>query len=49
MKQIRFIQGMVVKETENSLRDTYCTGPYRDMLLSKILEAKEYLRQAWTQ
>jgi hypothetical protein len=44
IKPIRFIQGTVVKETENSLRDTYCTGPYRDLLFSKILEAKEYLR-----
>jgi len=33
IKPIRFLQGTVVKETENSLRDTYVTGPYRAAMI----------------
>ncbi len=40
IKPIRFIQGTVIKETENSLREVYATGPYRPAMFQKIMETK---------
>lgn len=49
IKPIRFIQGTVVKETENSLRDCYGAGPYKDNLLKKLVELKEHMKARWQQ
>lgn len=38
IKPIRLIQGTVVKETENSLRETYASGPFKENLFKKIIE-----------
>ena len=47
IKPIRFLQGTVVKETENSLRDTYVTGPYRAAMIQKIIETKDLMKAIW--
>ncbi|CDW77825.1 gram domain-containing protein [Stylonychia lemnae] len=47
IKPIRFIQGTVVKETESSLRECYGTGPYKESLISKVIELKKYLKERW--
>lgn len=47
IKPIRFLQGTVVKETENSLKDCYGSGLYKEALTKKILEIRPYLKQKW--
>ncbi len=44
IKPIRFLQGTVVKETENSLKDCYSTGLYKEALTKKIIELRPYLK-----
>ena len=45
IKPIRLIQGTVVKETENSLRETYAQGPFKENLFSKIIELQAHMKQ----
>lgn len=49
IKPIRFLQGTVVKETENSLRDCYGQGPYKEHLLKKLVDLKVHMKQRWQQ
>lgn len=45
IKPIRFLQGTVLKETESSLRECYGQGPYKENLLSKIIELKDHMKK----
>lgn len=47
IKPIRFLQATVVKETENSLREAYAQGLFKEAMLRKVCELKPYLKQRW--